>query len=425
MAGYRYTEIPIESVNPGMFIEFDLSWFKHPFYSNSFRVKSPGEIVILKDAGIRSVKYFPDRSIFVSAAPKKTSPASSDRPHRIVSTPDVILRPKQLQSEELQKKQARLETLEREYKSVYSRISNIVKVVESDIKAGVEATQEFLSDTIKSLEQETEILMNMVTSQMTKDNIDSLHQLNVLYLSLFLGKAMGLSHMQLYELGAAAFFHDIGKARIPRKILSKQPPYTPAERQYLELHPQYGVAILGEVKSISNNVIEAIHEHHEMCDGTGYPRKMTSETISLMAKIVNVVNTYDNLCNRYLLKRLLSPHESLSYMYTRLRDGLSVDIIMNLIKTIGVYPSGCLVELSDGNLGIVIATNQRQSTKPTIILYDASTPREKPLIINLSDIEGLSIVRSIRPTEAPEEVVTYLQRGDRTGLYLGSLLSQR
>ena len=235
---------------------------------------------------------------------------------------------------------------------------------------------------------------------------------------------MGLSQMQLYELGAAAFLHDIGKVKIPRQILSKLPPYTPAEKQYLELHPRYGITILSDVKSISKNVIEAIYQHHEMCDGTGYPLKRTSQNISLMAKIITVVNTYDNLCNRYFLRRLLTPHESLSYLYTRLREGLSMDIVMTFIKTIGVYPSGCLVELSDGNLGIVIATNAAQSTRPTIILYDEATPRGKPLIINLSDVEGLEIVRSIRPSEAPQEVVSYLQMGNKTGLSIGSLTTR-
>lgn len=318
-------------------------------------------------------------------------------------------------------RQKRLEELELEYKSALIRISDIEEVLQSDSRAGIKATQEFVSATIKSVAQDTELFVIMLDSDTTKDRAELIHRLNVFYLCLTLGSGMGLSRTQLYELGVAATLHDIGKTRIPRQIILKHPPYTPAEKQLLERHPQYGVEILTEEKSISKNVVDAILQHHEKCNGTGYPHKRTAQNTSLMAKIIAIANTYDNICSRYYLKRLLTPHESVSYLYTRLRDELALDIIKIFIKMVGVYPPGCLVELSDGKMGIVIATNKDQSTCPIIILYDETTPREKPFVINLNDVEGLSIVRSILPTEAPGEVALYLQREDRICLFTGSL----
>lgn len=265
--------------------------------------------------------------------------------------------------------------------------------------------------------------MDPVT-QPTNDMVESTHCLNVCYLCLIMGSAMGFSRMQLYDLGAAAILHDIGKTKIPREIMLKHPPYTPAEKQLLELHPLNGVKILSEVKSITKSVLDAIYQHHEKCDGTGYPRKRTVLDISLMARIIAVADTYDNICNRYYLKRLLTPHECLSYMYTRLRDALSMDIISTLVKTIGVYPPGCFLELSDGNIAIVIATNKDKSTRPTIIVYNEDVPREKPIIISLSDVESLTIVRSILPAAVPEKILAYLQQGENSGLYLASLIGK-
>jgi hypothetical protein len=101
-----------------------------------------------------------------------------------------------------------------------------------------------------------------------------------------------------------------------------------------------------------------------------------------------------------------------------------MDIISTFVKTVGVYPPGCIVELSDGNLGIVVAANKMQSTHPVVLLYDKATPREKPLIIDLNSMGNVDIVRSILPAEAPPEAISYLQYGEKTSLYLGSLINK-
>jgi HD-GYP domain-containing protein (c-di-GMP phosphodiesterase class II) len=418
----EYTEIPIGNVKPGMFIEFKLAWFRHPFYTNSFRVTSPQEIETLIKAGIRKVKYYPARSYVTFAETAAIAPAQIAPPppqkQSDNSDLDKALQQKQQQLQALQK---RIDGLEQEYKTVFNRIANIEKLLQSDIQAGVKATHEFVSHTVNDMVQEMELFANMITAQPIKERVESTHRLNVCYLCLVLGSAMGLSRMQFYDLGTAAILHDIGKTKIPREIMLKHPPYTLEEKQFLEAHPLHGVKILYAVKSINKSVLDAVYQHHERLDGTGYPRKLTALNIALMARIIAVADTYDNICNRYYLKRLLTPHESLSYMYTRLRDGLSIDIIETFVKTIGVYPPGCFVELSDGNIGIVIATNKDKTTRPTIIVYNEDVPKEKPIIINMSEEEGLTIVRSIIPVEVPEKISAYLQQGDNPGLFLTSL----
>lgn len=327
----------------------------------------------------------------------------------------------QLKQQQLQALQKRIDGLELEYKAVFDRMAHIESLLESDIQSGVTATHEFVSQTVHEMVQKMDLFANRTTSNLTKDRGESTHRLNVCYLCLVLGSAMGLSRMQLHDLGAAAILHDIGKSKIPREIMLKHPPYTPTEKQLLELHPMYGVKILSEVKDINKSVLDAVYHHHERCDGTGYPSKRTVLNTSLMARMIAVTDTYDNLCNRYYLKRLLTPHEGLSYMYTRLRDGLSIDIIETFVKTIGVYPPGCFIELSDGNIGIVIATNKDKTTRPTIIVYNEDVPRENPIIINMSEEKDLTILRSILPADVPEKIIAYLQQGNNSGLFMASL----
>ena len=421
----EYNEMSIDRVKLGMFIEFKLSWLKHPFYTNSFRVTSHQQVEALVKAGVRKVRYYPSKSYVSYSESTTTTPEQIDsslpQKQNIATFLDEALQLKQRQLEVLQK---RVEGLDFEYEAVYNRISEVGNLLHSDVHAGVKATQEFVSDTIHDTAEEMELFANMITALPTTDRSESTHRLNVCYLCLALGSVMGLSRLQLYELGAAAILHDIGKTKIPWEIMTKRPPYTFEDMQYLELHPLYGVKSLADVKSITKSVLDAIYQHHERCDGSGYPRKRTALNISLMARMIAVVDTYDNLCNRYLTKRLLTPHESLSYIYSRLRDGLSMDIVTTFIKTIGVYPPGCFVVLSDGNIAIVIATNTYKSNLPIIIVYNEDVPREKPIIINLREVEGMTIVRSLLPTEVPDKVVSYLQQGGNSGLLLASLVGK-
>jgi hypothetical protein len=117
-----------------------------------------------------------------------------------------------------------------------------------------------------------------------------------------------------------------------------------------------------------------------------------------------------------------TPHEALSFLYTQIQ-GLSKEIVSIFIKSLGVYPPGTLVELSDRTLGMVITTDPILSMKPTVILYDERVPREEPFIINLADEDEVSIARCLRPSEVPAQVITYLQPGRMVGFFVGSLAS--
>ena len=217
-------------------------------------------------------------------------------------------------------RQKRRKELESEYQTTLNHIAGIVKSLQSDVQTGIKVIQEFLSDTIKAPIQDKALYVHMLNANMSQDANESIHRLNVCYLALALGNVMGLSRTQLEELGTAAILHDIGKTEPPLQLMLQYPAQAPTDKQYLELHPQYGAEILAKDRKISKNVLDAIYQHHEKCDGTGYPRKRTAQNISILAKIIAVVNTYDNLCNRYYLKKLLTPHESLSYLYTRLGE---------------------------------------------------------------------------------------------------------
>ena len=122
----------------------------------------------------------------------------------------------------------------------------------------------------------------------------------------------------------------------------------------------------------------------------------------MAARIVALVNRYDNLCNPHLLARAMTPHESLSLLFAQGRSKYDTSILGAFIKMMGVYPPGSTVQLTDDRYALVVAVNSSRPLKPNVLVHDAATPREEALVLDLETASGLGIRRSVpsRPTAA-------------------------
>jgi len=419
-------EIPIQEIKIGMFIHLELRWWKHPFLRNSFVIRSSKEIEQIKKSGLKAIKYDPEQSLSERAVLEEIDSANKTRAPELASPNPQAVDPeaeaastqKRMRVEFLHERRKNLAKREEEYKTACSQVSSIIKTFEADKEAGIASAQGVVEKVVDDLLQESEIIVHLINLK-EEDSFSYFHSMNVSILSLILGKDLDLPKADLGELGMAALFHDIGKQRIPKQVWMKKPPFTKSEREFVELHPKYGVQMLAESEKVPQKVRDAIYQHHEKCNGQGYPQRLTGVSITYFAKIIAVVDSYDNLTNQSAEGDSFTPHEALSFMYTRLQSELSGDIIIALIKNLGVYPPGTLVELSDGNLGMVIRSERDKSMHPTLILYDKTSPREEAPIINLPEEEKLNIVRSLRPTDVSPEVRAYLQPGRMTGFFVG------
>jgi hypothetical protein len=173
----------------------------------------------------------------------------------------------------------------------------------------------------------------------------------------------------------------------------------PGELQtFLRTHPQYGVEMMEKIPNFPYEAIDIIHQHHERLNGSGQPSGKKDAQISTFAKIVMVVDLYDELCHHPDPARSLTPSEALSYLYVKCRQTLWQDAIVSLVKQLGVYPPGSLVQLSNQKTGIVTSVNFENRLRPIILVYDEHASKEEPIVLNLAEEEdSLTIVEAIRP----------------------------
>lgn len=242
------------------------------------------------------------------------------------------------------------------------------------------------------------------------------HSLNVTMLALMVARDLDLPPEVVGVLGIGALFHDLGHREIPSKILLKVEPLTPAERHLFEMHCQYGVD-LGRRLELAPAVLAIIHDHHELYDGSGYPRQLKGEKIGLLARIVAICNHYDELCNPPNIVDALTPHEALSIMFAKLRSKFDPKLLQVFIRCLGVYPPGTIVQLSNGAIGMVATVNTAKPMKPTIVIYDPDIPKDEAILIDLGQENDLNITKAIRPLQVPSEVYNYLSPRKRVSYY--------
>jgi putative nucleotidyltransferase with HDIG domain len=194
------------------------------------------------------------------------------------------------------------------------------------------------------------------------------HCLNSAILCIAFGKHIGLSEEDLNMLGQGAMLHDIGKVRLPPAILDKAGALTEAEMQVVRKHPIDGEAVLKLTRQLPDKVLEIVRHHHERFDGKGYPDGLAGEQISIGARIVGMVDTYDSLTSETPYHAALTPADALAVLRTEGADQFGKELVQEFIRCLGIYPIGSLVQCNNGALAVVVSSTPASRLKPVIMV---------------------------------------------------------
>jgi HD-GYP domain-containing protein (c-di-GMP phosphodiesterase class II) len=237
------------------------------------------------------------------------------------------------------------------------------------------------------------------------------HSVNVCIFSVALGKRLGLNKLQLYDLGLAALFHDIGKSRVPQSILNKTGGLTDEEWRLIASHPWLGTLALFHLRGTQELPYRSMivaHEHHMKRDLTGYPRPIRTRQLSVFSKIVAIADGFDAATSRRAYQTVpFTPAQVMLEMRDNPRRGMDPVIVKAFINLTGIYPVGTLVVLDTFELGIVHAVNPLADmlSRPLVrVISDASGNLQHPgALVDLADRNGEGgFLRTIIKTENPD-----------------------
>jgi putative nucleotidyltransferase with HDIG domain len=225
----------------------------------------------------------------------------------------------------------------------------------------------------------------LLTRLRNKDEYTSEHSLNVAIISIAFGRHLGMNRKELNVVGLCGLLHDMGKMLTPLDILNKPGRLNDDEMEIMKRHPADGREILLDTQDVMDTVIDTAFGHHERLNGGGYPRGIGGSEIPLYTRIVTIADVYDAITGDRVYRTGETAETALGILHQNMGSAFDESLVIKFIQTIGTYPLGTVVEMTNGEVGIVIDNNPRQRLRPKIkILLDHNKQPCQPGIIDLT-----------------------------------------
>lgn len=399
----------------GMFIHLDLGWMSHPFALSSFRITDTGQIATIRSLGLARVRWSPDHSdqavlaareagAGVAQAPADGGTAAAELDEAVPPAGTAAgpkARPPSVQRQRALAAQRQAAAL---VQCQYEEASSDWRVAVDRAGADPAGAGQRLSALSRALVDKMlgarELSIRAVAQS---GNDHASHALNVGVVSLLLGRLCGLSEPDLQDLGVGAMSHDIGKLELPAALQHPDETFGAAELARYREHVALGVT-LGKRMGLTPGALLVIGQHHEHCDGSGFPLGLDLNRLSVASRVAALVNRYDNLCHPAAAVRAMTPHEAMSYLFAQGQKRFDPAVLNSFVRMMGVYPPGSVVQLTDDRFAVVESVNAARPLKPKVLVHDPQVPREACLLLDLARESALGIRRSLNADQLPPPV---------------------
>ena len=437
--------IEVDALRVGMFVHLDMGWMSHPFPLSSFRIANAEQMVTIRSLGLRRVRWSPLQSDLpvepaetganrplgepeaVLAATQEASPdaapeapqgdAPAAAPEAAPTEPGSLAAVATVRVEyrrRLAEQRAALVVCERQFAEAAHECKQLTSLAPSRPQQAREQAEALTTALLNKMLGEQDLCIRLLSD--AAGDKASVHAMNVTIIALLMGRSFGLEPTDMLDLGLGAMLHDIGKIELPERMRHRDDAFSATEARLYEEHVAHGVT-LGRKMGLSAGALLVVAQHHEHADGSGFPRHLNADRMTAAARIVALVNRYDNLCNPHLPGRALTPHESLSLLFAQGKNKFDIAILGGFIKMMGVYPAGSTVQLTDDRYAMVVAVNSSRPLKPRVLVHEPAVAREEALLLDLESVSGLGIRRSMRPLQLPPSALEYLSPRPRVAYF--------
>lgn len=359
-------KVPVHDLQLGMYVvELDRSWLDTPFLYQGFLISSEEEI----DQLCKYCEY-----VYID-----------------VTQTEIKYREKRKNRTEVQNRRVYKVPVEKELQVAVTHYDHAKQTVDNCLSAlrlshdiNTTEVKTAVRSCVKSVIKNPNAML-WLTQIKNKDDYTAEHSVRVSVMAVALGRELELLEKELEDLGVAAMLHDVGKVNIPDEVLNKEGALDDEEYQLMKAHTSFGRQLLMSKSDVPPIAVDVAYSHHEHLNGKGYPRGIDSGKIPYFAKIVGVVDAFDAITSDRVYSQARSTLEALRILYECRGQQFDEDVVRAFIRLVGIYPPGHIVELTNGEAGIILSCQRNNKLRPKVIVVRDTNKKLCPeRIIDLS-----------------------------------------
>ncbi|WP_026244517.1 HD-GYP domain-containing protein [Dasania marina] len=388
----------IGELKPGMYVSsLDRPWIETPFLMQGFLITNEQDI---EDIGKYCLFVYIDTAASISQAKdlaaakgcnketiRQLFPHRKLRSHSDSNSIDV----------ELRKARPILETFTHTVSSIFNNAHQHAPIDIAEVRLAI-------TPMVNSIIRNPDACI-WLTRLRKSDDYTYQHAISASIWAVALGRHLGLPKADLQTLAIGVTLFDIGKMFLPSELIHKQGRLTDDEFTLIQSHVPLGLEKVIKSGGINNTIKDIIAYHHERYDGTGYPHRLKGDDIPIFARIAAIADCYDAITSTRPYAPAISPVTAIKKLYDWRGHAFQSELIEEFIQAIGIFPAGTLVELSSGEVGVVLAEYRTRRLRPKIIqLLDRDKhPLHTFKVIDLLTVthdetgQALDIVESLEP----------------------------
>lgn len=346
-------KMPIGQLSIGMYvIELDRPWGETAFLFQGFRIRQQQEILLLAEV-CQYVWVDARRSVGMQRQVEENlAAAATAELQPVIAKVDFNLE---------------MQQAEPAFHSAREQSLRLLEAVRLGHELDVAQVKVVVKECVESMLRNPGAMLWLARIK-NSDEYTAEHCLRVAIFSIALGRELGLRQDELEHLGMCGMLHDVGKIKVPSAILNKPGALTPHELRVMQSHASEGRKLLMSNQQVTAAAVDVAFSHHERLDGRGYPRGLDAPRIPYFAKIVAVVDAYDAINSDRPYSKGKSSLEALRILFEASGSQFDEALVKVFVRRIGIYPPGEIVEMNNGEVGIIIACSPLSKLKPKVLL---------------------------------------------------------
>jgi HD-GYP domain-containing protein (c-di-GMP phosphodiesterase class II) len=258
--------------------------------------------------------------------------------------------------------------------SAYARTGDVLNQLIMDIRGGknfdLEGMEEVVGNMVDSAVRNPDALMWVAHLRDQAKDVYG-HGLSVAVHLLAFGRHLGFPKEYLLRLGMVGLLLDLGMLKVPKPILEKTAVLTAEEFDAVREHVVLGLEILHNIPGLHPDIAEGIAQHHERENGSGYPSRRSGDQLSTFGRMAAVVDTFTAMTSKRSYREPAAAYEVLRDLSSWAGTYFNAPMVEQFIQSIGVFPAGSLVELSTGEVAVVVSHNKARRLKPKVLIITA------------------------------------------------------